>query len=159
MRLIVALRLAKEGQAQAVIESPTASGTPCGRLINWNIERRLPALRNIIEFFRATGSLPAYRTLDANQSAGNRVAEAKLPDCRLYWCEIESELAPEQWASAAEVELVLVKERFDAFLQSIRSRAGSAYIDACEAFARQLTVTGTSKMGNAVPGRGCEQAA
>ncbi len=140
MRLILALRLFSEWHAKAGIEKTTEQGVQRGSLINMHVERRYPALNNMIKYFSSVGCLPAYRQGELlRYENGKKIVEG-IGDARLYWCEVESCMPMDYWNAAQEVELVVSKDDFDRFALSIRGRAGAAYVDACEEYARALPV-------------------
>ena len=141
MRLFIALRLLNENQAKTGIEGNSKEGQQRGELVDLNITRFHPALRNINEYLRDNGSLPEFRRNQkprrGRQSAKQQL-EAQQDNCRLYWCEVETDLSIEDWYAMDEVEAVISREEFNKFVLSIRCKSGAAYIAACEDFARKL---------------------
>lgn len=142
MRLLIALRLFSENHARLGIEAPMKNTAPKGRLIDIHVERFHPALKNIIEYLRATDRLPALRKGEILRTIDGEKVVERVEDCRSYWCEVETQLDIARWESLAEVEVVLDKEEFVKFAQSIRCRAGAAYISACEEYAAQMDIKG-----------------
>lgn len=140
MRLLIALRLFSENHAKPGIEAPMKNSGPKGQLIDIHIERFHPALKNIIEYLRATDKLPALRSGQILQTVDGKKIVDRSENCRLYWCEVETQLSAEFWESLAEVEVVISKDEFVKFAQSIRYRAGAAYINACEEYAAELPI-------------------
>lgn len=140
MRLLIALRLFSENHAKPGIEANLKNSGPRGRLIDINIERFHPALKNIIEYLRTTERLPATRSGNVLRTIDGKKIIERTEECRVYWCEVDTLLDISYWQSLAEVEVVILKEDFVKFAQAIRCRAGSAYITACEEYAAELTV-------------------
>ncbi|HSX84668.1 MAG TPA: hypothetical protein VLE50_04640 [Cellvibrio sp.] len=140
MRLLIALRLFSENHAKLGIEATMKNSGPKGRLIDIHIERFHPALKNIIEYLRATDRLPAVRPGQILQTVDGKKIADRTENCRLYWCEVETHLDTAFWESLAEVEVVIAKDEFVKFSQSIRCRAGAAYINACEEYAAELPI-------------------
>lgn len=138
MRLFIALRLLNESHAKAGIETVGKNGKPRGELIDLNVTRFHPALRNINEYLRDNGYLPDVRQgARLRSEKGKKVVEG-TQDCRLYWCEIETDLSVEYWCSLQEVEAVIPRDDFNKFVLSIRYKSGAAYISACEEYAKHL---------------------
>ena len=140
MHLIVALRLLSQSHAKAGIERPHAHGRPRGRLIDTNVDRLHPALKNIIAYHQRKGDLPPLRSgevLEPDEKGRGRLV--RTSDCRLYWCLIDSELPVSFWEGQDEVEMVIPYDEFQAFTQSIRGRVGGLYLDACDQFAQRLS--------------------
>ena len=140
MRLLIALRLFSENHAKSGIESNRKDAEPKGRLIDIHVERFHPALKNIIEYLRSTDRLPALRPGQILRTVDGEKIVERTGNCRLYWCEVETDLEPVFWESLAEVEVVIDKEAFVKFAQSIRCRSGAAYINACEEYAAALAI-------------------
>ncbi|MBC6904210.1 hypothetical protein DWB84_01820 [Saccharophagus sp. K07] len=139
MRLFIALRLFNESHAKAGIESPL-KGKPRGKLIDLNITRFHPALRNINEYLRDHGFLPETRQGFVLYKDGGKKTEETQENCRLYWCEIETDLSIDYWQSVQEVEAIIPREEFNKFVLSIRYKSGAAYISACEEYAKSVWV-------------------
>ena len=139
MRLFIALRLFSESHAKAGIESPL-KGQARGRLIDSNVTRLHPALRNINEYLRDHGLLPEIRQGFALRKANNQKVEETQENCRVYWCEIETDLPMEYWQSVQEVEAIISREEFNRFVLSIRYKSGAAYIAACEEYAKNIPI-------------------
>lgn len=141
MRVILALRLFKKEHAALGIESGSGSGKTKGKLIDMNVDRLHPVLKNIIDYHTWKGTLVPIRKGDvlSRKADGSTVVE-RTADCRLYWCLVESDLPLAYWRSRREVEAVLPQEDLDTFALSIRHRSGASYIDACEQFAREMTI-------------------
>lgn len=140
MRLLIALRLFSESHAKLGIEANRKNHGPNGRLIDIQIERFHPALKNIIDYLRASDRLPALRQGQVLRTVEGKKIIERSENCRLYWCEVETQLEADFWQSLAEVEMVIEKEEFMRFAQSIRCRSGSAYINACEEYAAALPI-------------------
>ena len=138
MRLIIALRLPNDSHAKAGIEAGH-NGKPRGELVDVNITRLHPALRNISEYLRDSGALPEFRSPERPRR-GRPSSKTTLAqeNCRLYWCEVETDLNLEDWFAMPEVEAVIAREEFNKFVLSIRCKSGAAYIAACEDYARKL---------------------
>lgn len=159
MRLFVALRLFSESHARLGVEANVKHHGPRGKLIDINIERFHPALKNVIEYLRTTGALPATRQGNILKTVDGHKTVERTQDCRLYWCEVETTLGIEHWHALAEVEAVIVKEEFVKFAQSIRCRAGAAYIAACEEYATNLPVKTVQSINYEPPRRSTDRAA
>jgi hypothetical protein len=159
VRLFLALRLFSESHAKLGIEATSKNSGPRGRLIDVHIERFHPALKNIIEYLRTSGRLPATREGSVLRTENGKKIVERTEQCRLYWCEIESNRDIAFWESLAEVEVVIEKDEFVKFAQSIRCRAGAAYIAACEEYADQLAIKTTAPISYEPPRRTSEQAA
>lgn len=140
MRLLIALRLFSENHAKPGIEANLKNSGPKGRLIDIHIERFHSALKNIIESLRATDRLPALRPGQVLRTVDGEKMVERTENCRLYWCEVETHMEISFWESLAEVEVVIDKEEFMKFAQSIRCRSGAAYISACEEYASELSI-------------------
>jgi hypothetical protein len=159
VRLFIALRLFSENHARLGVEATVKNHGPRGKLIDINIERFHPALKNVIEHLRSTGKLPATRQGNILRTVDGQKTVERTQDCRLYWCEVESTLSPEHWQTLAEVEAVIPKEDFVRFAQSIRCRAGAAYITACEEYAENLSVKTVQSINYEPPQRPSDRAA
>ena len=153
MRLIIALRLFSENHAKLGIEANLKNSGPRGRLIDIHIERFHPALKNIIEYLRSTERLPATRVGNVMRTVDGKKTVERTEDCRLYWCEVETQLDISYWESLSEVEVVIAKDEFVKFAQSIRCRAGAAYITACEDYANELQVKASQPINYEPPRR------
>jgi|TARA_R100001039_G_scaffold37966_1_gene37877 hypothetical protein len=139
MHLIIALRLFSQSHAKPGIEQSDSAGRPLGHLIDTQIERLYPALKNIIAFHQDRGQLPPLRpgtVLGTTDDGHYQVV--RTSDCRLHWCLIESHRSERFWNARPEVELVIPHDRFQAFTQAIRGRVGAYYLNACDAFAGEL---------------------
>lgn len=139
MRLFIALRLFNESHAKAGVEA-SVNGRSRGKLIDINITRFHPALRNVNEYLKTTGQLPELRQGEVLRSVDGRQEVESIVDCRLYWCEVETDQPVEYWCSLREVEAVIPRDEFNKFVLSIRYRSGAAYIEACEEFAQQIHI-------------------
>jgi hypothetical protein len=139
MRLFIALRLLNDSQAKAGIEADH-NGNPRGELVDLNITRFHPALRNISEYLRDSGALPEFRSPERPRRGrpSSKTTLAPQENHRLYWCEVETDLSMEDWFAMLEVEAVIAREEFNKFVLSIRCKSGAAYIAACEDYARKL---------------------
>lgn len=138
--LILALRLFSKDHARTGIEK-SENGGARGRLIDRDVDRLYPALKNIINFHYREGSLQSSCSGDmlSRERDGSIVVDRKK-DCLLCWCEIETCLPETFWESRHEVEVVLKKSELESFASSIRSKRGVEYIDACEEFARSISI-------------------
>lgn len=139
MHFIIALRLFSQSHAKPGIEQKDCAGTPLGHLVDTQVDRLYPALKNIIGYHHERGNLPPVRSgeiLEETQNGGYQVI--RTAECRLHWCLIETERPAAFWEERPEVELVIPYDRFRAFTQSIRGRVGALYLNACDEFAEQL---------------------
>lgn len=159
MRLFIALRLFSENHARLGVEAPVKNHGPRGKLVDINVERFHSALKNVIEYLRTNGKMPATRQGNILRTVDGQKTVERTQDCRLYWCEVESMLPIEYWQSIAEVEAVIIKDDFVKFAQSIRCRAGAAYIAACEEYAENLPVKAAQSINYEPPRRPSDQAA
>ncbi len=159
VRLFVALRLFSENHARLGIEANLKNHGPRGKLIDIHIERFHPALKNIIEHLRTHGKLPATRQGNILRTVDGQKTIERTEDCRLYWCEVETDLDLPHWEALAEVEAVIRKDDFTKFAQSIRCRAGAAYITACEEYAQHLPVKTSQPINYEPPRRPTDRAA
>lgn len=139
MTLILALRLFREGHAKAGIEAMDKNGAARGKLIDIHVDRLSSALKNITRYLSSSGRLPALRRGEALGNEDGKTVSV-TQDCRLYWCEVETDLPLSFWESRHEVEVVIPKEEFEQFSLSIRCKSGIAYIDACEEYAQSITI-------------------
>lgn len=139
MRLFVALRLPNDSHAKTAIEGVHTNENARGELVDLNITRFHPALRNINEYLRDSGALPEFRKPErARRGRPSNKQPLEADNCRLFWCEVETDLALEDWYAMQEVEAVIAREEFNKFVLSIRCKSGAAYIAACEDYARKL---------------------
>jgi hypothetical protein len=140
MRLFVALRLPNDSHAKAGIEGAHANGKIRGELVDLNITRLHPALRNINEYLRDSGALPEFKQPERPRRGRPSSKQQTLENNnqRLYWCEVETDLRLEDWYAMPDVEAVIAREEFNKFVLSIRCKSGAAYIAACEEYARKL---------------------
>jgi hypothetical protein len=153
MRLFIALRLMSEHHAKAGIEARGSNAHSRGHLIDSNITRRFPALKNIALHLVSTGKLPDTREGNVlEQKNGKRVID-RTTAFHIFWCEIETDLPVDYWRAQKEVEVVIQKENFEIFSAAIRYRGGAAYIEACENYADALEVCLHPEIGY-VPPRG-----
>jgi hypothetical protein len=151
MRLFVALRLLSEQHAKLGVEACSQDDRPRGKLIDANVTRHHPALKNISSFLASTGFLPETRKgLVLRSEAGEKQIDREA-DFRLYWCEIETELDEDYWYSQREVEAVIAKDEFTKFAASIRHKAGAAYVEACEKYAQSLRINIPGQVGYEPP--------
>jgi hypothetical protein len=153
MRLFIALRLFNESHAKAGIEAKGPNGKPRGQLLDLNVTRFHPALKNMSEYLRDKGQLPEFREGSLLRSEGGKKVVEKSAKCRLYWCEIESDLPIDYWCSVQEVEAVLPREEFQAFVLSIRCKSGMAYIGACEQYAETIKLNNRENIQYEPPAR------
>lgn len=140
MRLFVALRLFNEWHAKVGVESFEEPNVSRGRVNDVQVDRLYPALKNIIGYLTSTGRLASVRQGEVLRTENGQQVVSRQANCRLYWCDIESDYPIEFWESKDEVEVVLPKEDFDRFALSIRCKSGTAYVEACEAYARRLRI-------------------
>lgn len=150
MRIFIALRLLNDSQAKATIEGASENvkaRNNQNELIDLNVTRFHPALRNINEYLRDHEILPEFRRPERARRGRPSSATKQLQvttqtqgDCRLVWCEVETDLTVEAWMSVQGVEAVISKEEFNKFVLSIRCKSGAAYIAACEDYARKLPI-------------------
>jgi hypothetical protein len=159
VRFFIALRLFSENHARLGVETTVKNHGPRGKLIDINVERFHSALKNVIEYLRSTGKLPATRQGNILRTVAGQKTVERTQDCRLYWCEVESTLPIEHWQSIAEVEAVIIKDEFVRFAQSIRCRAGAAYIAACEEYAENLPIKAVHPINYEPPRRPSDRAA
>lgn len=138
MRLFVALRLLSEQHAKAFVEAANHLGLPTGHLIDANVGRRHPALKNICSYLISSGALPETRREKANP----QVDSEREVDLRLYWCEIDTESSADEWSARQRVEMVVSKDEFTKFTASIRYKAGADYVIACEKYAHAFIHVG-----------------
>lgn len=135
MRLFIALRLISEHHAKAGIGARGPNAHSRGQLIDSNITRRFPALKNIVLHLASTGKLPDTREGNVLQMQNGKCTVERTTSFRVFWCEIETDLPPDYWRSQKEVETVILKDEFEKFASTIRHHGGTAYIEACENFA------------------------
>ena len=110
-------------------------------MIDTNIARLYPALKNIIAYHQRRGDLPPLRTGEALEpDAQGQGKPVRTVDCCLYWCLIDTDLPMAFWESCDEVELVVSYDDFRVFAHTIRGRVGTLYLDACDEFAKTLVV-------------------
>lgn len=151
MRLFIALRLISEHHAKAGVEARGPAGQKRGQLIDSNITRLYPALRNIAQYLASIEKLADTREGKVLRlDNGKHVIERKTA-FRIFWCEVESDLPHEYWRSQREVEAVIVKREFESFVAAIRYRGGSPYIQACEEYADEIEVYQRHEIGYVPP--------
>lgn len=154
MRVILALRLFKKEHAVFGIEGESGVGKTKGTLVDINVDRLHPVLKNIIDFHTCNGTLPPTRKGEVlSRNRDDSTSIEGTADCRLYWCLVETTLPVAFWETRHEVEAVLSQEALDAFAASIRHRSGAAYIEACEQFAREMPLPPTRAIRYVPPGR------
>ena len=151
MRLFIALRLINEHHAKVGIEAVGPHGLPRGQLIDSNITRLFPALRNIALHLTSTERLPDTREGNVLQLQNGKLVVERTTAFRIFWCEIESDLPQEYWRSQREVEAVIVKREFESFVAAIRHRGGAPYIQACEEYADEIEVYQHPEIGYVPP--------
>lgn len=83
------------------------------QLIDANIEKRDPALRNLVD-----GLL-------------DRGMEFLVDGCRLFWLQIDDDNSLEYYQSLNEVECVFYSDWFEEKKKSIRYRHGASYVQGC----------------------------
>lgn len=138
MRLLLALRLFKDWHAKCAVEAVSKAGVQRGRLVSLHAERQHPALRNIADYLRDVGKLPVVRRGEVlSKSRGEKVVENEA-DCRIYWCEVETDVPVADWENRLEVEALILKSDFEDLVEGIRYRSGVAYFKACEDFADKV---------------------
>lgn len=91
-------------------------------LIDSNIEKRDPALKNLVNELFERGL--AY-TVD---------------DCSLYWLQINDDNSLEYYRGKNEVEIVFDSRWFEQHKARIRNYNGIQYVDACGALADQFSI-------------------
>lgn len=101
----VRLRLSSDGEKAFKIQKSS--------VVNSVLEKRDPALRNIIEALIHKGL--AY-TVDG---------------CDLFWFQVEDQRTPEYYEQMNEVEVVFSSEWFEKEKEKIRHYGGAKYYDAC----------------------------
>lgn len=135
------MRLFSQTHAKFGVEAIEETGQRRGKLVDINVERKYSALKNITDYHVNQGTLPVLREGTILRKAEDGFHEVdREADCRLYWCEIDSDMPVEFWQSRREVEAVITKEELEQFMVQIRGRTGANYIEACEAFARTISV-------------------
>jgi hypothetical protein len=159
MRLFIALRLISEHHAKAGIEAHGPNAHSRGQLIDSNITRRFPALKNIALHLASTGRLPDTREGNVLQQHNEKRVIDRTTAFHIFWCEIETGLSVDYWRAQKEVEVVIQREDFEIFAASIRHRGGAAYIEACENYADALEVCLHSEIGYVPPRSSPTQAA
>ena len=90
------------------------------KVIDSNIERRSPALKNISQEFYDSGM------------------EYEIDGHKLFWLHVEGPSDAEYFSKFNEVECVFDQSWFDGQQARIRSYAGMAYYDACAEIAKDL---------------------
>lgn len=141
MRLFVALRLPSEHFAKPVVAFCGESDVFKSSVIDANIARHHPALKNVISYLILSGTLP--EKIKRKISALPTGEQDREADFRLYWCEIDTDLPVDHWYAQIHVEVVIPKEEFSKFAASIRHKSGAAYVVACETYAQSLRVNGS----------------
>lgn len=138
---IIALRLFHKDHVRPAIESRDAEGQLRGRLIDTDVDRFYPVLKNIIAYLSREGILKSTQRGQVlrKEEDGSLVVDREA-DCSLYWCEVETSMPLSFWESRHEVEVIFEKNALTDYAASIRSRQGVQYIEACEEFARTLEV-------------------
>lgn len=155
MRLFVALRLLSEQYVKPAVETAGQIDSPKSILIDANVARHHPALKNICSYLISAGLLPEKRRGNVRSHAG---VEREV-DLRLYWCEIETEMSAEDWRSRFDVEVVIAREEFTRFTASIRHKSGANYVIACENYAQALRICAAADAGSEPSRRSAGQAA
>lgn len=116
MRLFIALRLISEHHGKAGVEARGPAGQKRGQLIDSNITRRFPALKNIALHLASTGKLPDTREGNVLQMQNGKCIFERTTSFRVFWCEIETDLSADYWrAQKEEVEVVIQREDFEIF--------------------------------------------
>lgn len=110
----IAVRLRKFHHGQVGFELNNST------VVNANIEKRDPALRNLIEGLISRGL--AY-TVD---------------DCDVYWFQIDDEHPLSHYQPLNEVEVVFESEWFEREKESFRHMSGMKYFDASAGLADQF---------------------
>lgn len=159
MRLLIALRLLNEQHAKSVLASSPNSAQPKGALIDANVTRHHPALKNISFYLADSGNLPETRQGQILRSDAGKQYVEREADFRLYWCEVESDFATDYWYGESHVEVVILKESFAAFVASIRHKSGAQYVEACEDYAQKLRINAPQKLVYALPAQAGDRAA
>ncbi|BFM06437.1 hypothetical protein [Halioxenophilus aromaticivorans] len=91
-------------------------------VVNANIEKRDPALKNLLEGFLNNG------------------LEYTVDGCDLYWFQIDDEHPLSFYEPLNEVEVVFESEWFENKKDSFRHMAGMKYFDASAGLANQFTI-------------------
>lgn len=110
----VRLRSAQHGNIGFSLQKAT--------VINYLLEKRDPALRNMTEALYARG------------------LEYKVGGCSLYWFHIDDERDPASYLNLREVEFAFTIEWFEEEKSRIRGLSGFEYIDACAEIASRITI-------------------
>jgi hypothetical protein len=140
MRLIVALRLVSKQHAKYGIESISKSGKQKGVLIDSDVTRLSPALKNVAQRLASTGRLPDTRPGKVFQEERRQRIYKRTADFHVRWCEVETTLGKEYWKALREVEAVIPKDDLENFMSSIRHYRGATYLEACDKYADELDV-------------------
>ncbi|BFM16859.1 hypothetical protein R50073_30420 [Maricurvus nonylphenolicus] len=97
------------------------------KVINYNLEKRDPALKNIIDALLEQG------------------LEYTVNGCGIFWFHIDDERDLAFYESLREVEFAFSTEWLDSKKASIRGYTGMEYVDACAAIAKELTIKDQSR--------------
>jgi hypothetical protein len=97
------------------------------KVINYSLEKRDPALKNIMESLLELG------------------LEFNIDGCGIYWFHIDDDRDLEFYRSLREVEFVFSTEWLDGKKAGIRGYSGMAYVDACTAIAKELSIKDQSR--------------
>lgn len=112
----IAVRLRKFHHGQLAFELNNST------VVNANIEKRDPALKNLIEGLIDQGL--AY----------------SVDGCDLFWFQIEDDYPASHYAPFNEVEVVFESAWFEAQKDSFRHMSGMKYFDASAGLAKQFTL-------------------
>lgn len=118
---IVAVRLRKISDAEIAF-APNEAHKNQRKLVASRVERRDPALRNLVDGLEKNGM------------------QYIVDGCALYWLQIDDQNSLEYYQRMNEVECVFSCEWFDQFKKNIRYFQGMQYVDECMRLANQFYV-------------------
>lgn len=110
----VRLKLSSDGEKAFAIQKSD--------IVNSVLEKRDPALRNIIEALQDRGL--AY----------------SVDGCDLYWFQVDDERTPCYYQKMNEVEVVFSSEWFEKEKEKIRHYGGIKYYDACSNLVQEYEI-------------------
>ncbi len=116
MQKYVAVRL------KSVHHGLTGFSIQDAKVINYSLEKRDPALKNIMESLLEIG------------------LEFTIDGCAIYWFHIDDDRDLEFYRSLREVEFDFSTQWFEGKKAGIRGYSGMAYVDACAAIAKELVI-------------------
>jgi hypothetical protein len=117
----IALRLKKAHHADIGFSLKNAN------IINASLEKRDPALKNLIEGLHSRG------------------LEFVVDGCSLYWFQIEDDRPPSFYFELNEVECVFESAWFESHKEKIRHMAGIKYYDASAGLAENFDIKDQSR--------------